>query len=161
MPLRRPPPPPSSSRHSVEDALRSNGRCLAPPFFLLLICHLALLPSDSLFSQTSLTPHCASLAYPLLRQALPALPPPPLQQKTEDVSFTTKVEMHPHHYPTISSPLSSVMVWTLMKKRWVFSRAPIYLSGQGTCTLMPTSPCISHCHIHSCHHRNLFQDRSE
>lgn len=57
----RHPPTPSPSRHSVEDALRSNGRCLAPPFFLLLICHLALLPSDSLFSQTSLTPHCASL----------------------------------------------------------------------------------------------------
>jgi len=36
-----------------------------------------------------------------------------------------------------SSSSSSVTVWTLMKKRWVLSCAPIYLSGQGTCTLIP------------------------
>lgn len=64
----------------------------------------------------------------------------------------------PHHSETWSGKMSHlqprwkctlvvtsssfVTVWTLMKKRWVLSCAPIYLSDQGTCTLIPASPSL-------------------
>lgn len=62
----------------------------------------------------------------------------------------------------VTSSSSSVTVWTLMRKRWVLScPLPIYLSGQGTFTLISTclrlsySP-VSHLHWHNFYHETVF-----
>lgn len=86
------------------------------------------------------------LAHPLLKHALPA-PSPILTKDRRSLIYNqggNAFSLLPHH-PHTSPPSSSVMVWTLMKKRWVLFCGSIYLSGQGTCTLLPTSLCISHC----------------
>lgn len=99
------------------------------------------------------------LAYPLLRQALPAPLP---SQKTEDVSFTTKVEMHPHHYPTIPPTPSSVFRHGVNTNEEEMSPLPCpHLSQQPrdiahSCLPLCASLTVSH---PLCHHRNLFQDK--
>lgn len=97
------------------------------------------------------------LARPLLRHALPA--PPPLTKDRRRLIYNQGGNALPHHPPPPTPP-PSVMVWTLMKKRWVLSCAPIYLSGQGTCTLMPTSVHLSLSRISTVReYRILFKDR--
>lgn len=75
--------------------------------FLFLICHFALLQLDFPFFQTLfLNTILRRLLHPLHRHTLthtsiPPFPPPLRHLKTKeqrDVSFTTKVEMHPHRH---------------------------------------------------------------
>ncbi len=73
--------------------------------FLFLICHFAILQLDSLFFQTLLlNATLRHLVHPLLRHTLTHTPPslPPLRhlktKERRDVSFTTKVEAHPHRH---------------------------------------------------------------
>lgn len=75
-----------------------------PSLFLLLICHLALLQLDSVFFQTLFL---NAILRPLMHSSeahsrAHTPPPSPLRHlKTKewrDVSFTTKVETHPHRH---------------------------------------------------------------
>lgn len=124
---------------SIGDTLCSNDSCLAPPSFsfssvTLLSCSWT--PSSFRHFFNTLLRH---LVHPLLRHTLTPPPPFPIiwRRSSEEMSH-----LQPRWKRTLSvtSPSSSsVTVWTLMKKRWVLSYAPIYLSGQGTCTLIPAS----------------------
>lgn len=103
-----PPPSPVSSRHSMEDALRSNGRCLAPPSFFfsfvtLLSCRLT--PS----SLTSLTPPLHLLAPPRPQPSPPQ--PSPLTKDQRRLIYKQGANAPSplsHHPPT--PPSSFVMV---------------------------------------------------
>lgn len=90
-----------SHSRSIGGTLSANDRCRRTSLFLLLICHLALLQLDSLlFRALFFKRHTASPRAPTPQKHTHALPP--LRHlKTEehgDVSFTTKVETHPHRH---------------------------------------------------------------
>lgn len=112
--------------------------------FVFLICHLALPQLDSPVSQTLFQTPCAPHSSDAYSHSPRPPPLPSVIRRRRRGGGGGMSHLQPRWKRTLavttsSSSSSSVTVWTLMKKRWVLSCAPIYLSGQGTCTLIPAS----------------------
>lgn len=97
-----------SYRHSIGVTLSSNDRCLTPPFFssVSLLSH-SWIPSSSnlfFFFFFNHAPYCipsgtpSSDTYTPMHTSPPPFPPSFRDVEWKDISFTTKVEMHPRRH---------------------------------------------------------------
>lgn len=137
----------------------------ATSLLLPLICQLGVLQLDSFFFQTLLLHPTASPRTPTPQtHTRTSTPTPPFPSFEGEGMERCLIYNEGGNALSPSPPLPplTVTVWTLMKKRWVLSCAPIYLSGQGTCTLIPASlTLLSHTYpviisiMMQCYNRNI------